>query len=229
MSESEGNSSPEGASAAPGCFILGAIITVFGGLIVLYIVVFFIQTKAIADFTEDSPAEIALFSPEDSQVAQLREKLALVKSATGGGRRERVLFSKDDLNTLIATASDLEDFRGTTRVERISDRGIEARMTRPMNRAPLTSMQRHLNAVFTLQPELRRRTVAFRVKNISPSRGTIPEQFIKVTDTMNLFQLDPENPNIKPYIPRLSRIYTEAGNLVVETGPPANDQSPLPE
>ncbi len=203
--------------------------TVFGGLIILYTVVFFVQKSKMGDFTSDQAAQIAIFEPSEAQKSQLQEKIFAIKAATSQGRQERILLTKDDLNTWIASADILKDFRGTTSIEAITNRGIEARMTQPMRKMPFSSEQRHLNALFIFQPELRRRTVAMKVRDIIPEVGTIPEQFIKVYDAMDMLRLDPENPNIQPYIPKISRVYTEADHVVIETGTPAADQSPLPE
>jgi hypothetical protein len=229
MSDTEGQAPQGGSSAAPGCFILGAIITVFGGLIILYTVIFFVQNKAISGFTENEPARVNVLEPSEAQVAQLKEKLFAIKAATSQDKEERIVFSKDDLNTLIATSDILEDFRGTTYIQNISARGIETHMTQPMRKMPFSRAQRHLNAKFIFRPELRRRTIAMRVIDIIPEKGSIPEQFIENYDTIGFFKLDPKSPYIEPYIPKLSRVYTEVGKVVIETGRPADDQAPLPE
>lgn len=196
---------------------------------ILYITIFFVQKKAIAGFTGDSPAEIKVLNPSEAQIKSLNDKLFAIKAATSQSKTERILLSADDLNTLIATAEILKDFRGTTFIQSITDRGIETRMTQPMRKIPLTPGQRHLNAKFIFQPELRKRTIALRVIDIISDTGSIPEQFVKNYDTIGFFKIDPENPNIKPIIPKLSRVYVESGNVVIETGSPAPDQSPLPK
>ena len=230
MSETEVSQNSGGhASAIPGCFILSAIITVFGGLIVLYIVMFFVQNKAIAGFTSDEAARIEVLDPTEAQKKSLEDKLFAIKAATSQNKQERILLSKDDLNTLIATTEICKGFRGNTFVDQITSLGIETRMAQPMRKIPFSPEQRYLNATFIFQPELRRRTVALRVIDIISEKGTVPSKFIKSYDTIGFFKLDPENPNIKPYIPRLSRVYTENEHLVIETGTPDPDQAPLPK
>lgn len=224
VNQSDGQGS---ASATPGCFILGAIVTVFGGLIILYITVFVIQSRSIATFTGDEPSEIKIYQPNAGDIEQLRKKLNTIQSATEGERMERILLTADDLNTLIATTDILEDFRGTTFISGITDQGIKTRMAQPMRKMPLSRDQRYLNATFILQPELRRRTIAFRVKEIISDRGTVPAQFVKSYDAIGFFRIDPENEIIEKTVPRLSRVYTENGHAVIETGVPAADQSPL--
>lgn len=224
VNQSDGQGS---ASATPGCFILGAIVTVFGGLIILYITVFMIQSRSIATFTEDEAAKIEIYQPEAAAIEQLREKLKTIESATEGERKERILLTADDLNTLIATVDILEDFRGTTLISGITNQGIKTKMAQPMRKMPLSREQRYLNATFVLQPELRRRTIAFRVMDIISDRGTVPAQFVKSYDAIGFFRIDPDNKTIEKTVPRLSRVYTEDGHVVIETGVPAADQSPL--
>lgn len=214
---------PRGGSGTPGCIILGAIITVFGGLIILYTVIFFVQKKAFAGFTQEAPAEIRVMEPTEAQVTALNEKLFAIKAATTQDRIERILLTKDDLNTLIATAEILKDFRGKTYIESISDRGMETHMTQQIRNG------RYLNARFIFYPELRRRTIALRVRDIISDVGSVPDQFVKNYDTIGFFKLDPENENVKPYMGKLSRVYLEGGNVVIETGPPADDQTPISE
>lgn len=224
VNQSDGQGS---ASATPGCFILGAIVTVFGGLIILYITVFMIQKRSFATFTEDEAAKIEIYQPEAEAIERLLGKLDEIRSATDGERKERILLTADDLNTLIATTDILKDFRGTTFISDITSQGIRTRMTQPTRKMPFSREQRYLNATFVLQPELRRRTIAFRVKDIISDRGTVPAQFVKSYDAIGFFRIDPENKVIEKTVPRLSRVYTEDGHVVIETGVPAADQSPL--
>jgi hypothetical protein len=216
------------SSPTSGCIILGAIVTVFGGLIILYTVFFFLQKGAMKGFTSDHAAQIPVFEPSEAQKSQLQAKIFSLKAATSQGRQDRILLTSEDLNTWVATADLLKDFRGTTRIEAITIRGIETRMTQPIRKMPFSGEQRHLNALFIFQPELRRRTIAMKVRDIIPEVGIIPKRFIEVYDAMDMLRLDPDNPNIHPYIPKISRIYTEAGHVVIETGTPASDQSSPP-
>ena len=228
MSEQEQNhpSDGTGGSATSGCIILAAIITVFGGLIILYVTMFFVQNKALGGFTTSEPADLPIVTPTDDQKTQLDEKLFAVKAAASQEKSERILFNKDDLNTMLSTIEILKDFQGTTYVDSISTRGIETRMSQPMRKLPFSSERRYLNARFIFQPELRKRTIALRVKDIISDEGTVPEGFVKNYDAIGFFRIDPENPAIKPIIPKLSRVYTESGHVVIETGKPADDQSP---
>ncbi len=204
-------------SPIPGCLILGAIVGVFGGLVVLYTVVGLYQNRVIGDFTEDTAAEIQVIEPAGEQVAEVRAKLDLIAAAVKENRAERVLFTAEDLNVLIHTFEVARDFRGNTFVESIGPEGILTAMAQPLRKGIFSKGFRYLNATFVLEPEVRARTIAFKVRDIRPSKGAIPQGFIDNYSVIDFFRLDPENEAIKAHIQSLGAIYVEDGKLVVET------------
>ncbi len=204
-------------SPIPGCLILGAIVFVFGGLIILYTVVGTYQNRTIGTFTQDTPAALPVVEPTPAGIEAVRAKLALIASAVKENRAERILFTADDLNLIIATFEVAKDFRGNTSVESIGPEGIVAAMAQPMRKGIFDKGLRYLNATFVLQPEVRARTIAFMVKDIRPAAGEMPSGFIDNYTALDFFKLDPENPEIKAHIESLGAVYGEAGQLVVET------------
>ncbi len=212
-----------GGSPTSGCIILVAIIVIFGGLGVLYAFTFFYQKNAIEGFTQDAPAEIAVYEPTEAEATAVREKLSAIEASAKAGKEERFSLSATDLNTMMATYEMLEGFRGNTLVDAITERGVETRMTQAMRKLPLSGRQRHLNATFIFKPELLKRTISLRVRDIVSDVGTIPEQFISNYDTIGFYKIDPENPHIKDIVPNLSRIYVEGDQVIIETGTPAED------
>lgn len=208
------------SSPYPGCVILCTIVLVFGGLIVLYTTVGNYQKKEIATFTQEEPAQIKTLEPSPAEVAAAKAKLASVQTAVEEGKAGRILFSANDLNLLIAGLDELEDFRGQTYIERISPQGIVAMMAQPMRKGFIKKDIHYLNATFVLKPELRARTVAFKVIDIRPVVGEIPKQFIDSYAVLDFFRLDPELEAISGNIKAIAAIYTEGASLVVETQVP---------
>lgn len=204
-------------SPIPGCLILGAIIGVFGGLVVLYTVVGIYQNRVIGDFTQDTAAQIQAVAPSTGQVEAVTSKLGLIAKAVKENRAERVLFTAEDLNVLIATLEVAKDFRGNTFVESIGPDGIVAAMSQPLRKGIFNKGFRYLNATFVLEPEVRARTIAFKVRDIRPAEGSVPQGFIDNYSVIDFFRLDPENEAIKAHIQSLGAIYAEDGKLVVET------------
>ena len=204
-------------SPIPGCLILGAIVFVFGGLIILYTVVGTYQNRTIGTITQDTPAALPVVEPTAAGIESVRVKLALIASAVKENRAERILFTADDLNLIIATFEVAKDFRGNTSVERIGPEGIVAAMAQPMRKGIFDKGLRYLNATFVLEPEVRARTIALIVKDIRLAAGELPAGFIDNYTALDFFKLDPENPAIKAHIGSLGAVYGEAGQLVVET------------
>ncbi len=207
----------ERGSPVPGCLILSMIILVFGGLIVLYTVVGFTQNKKINEFTEDEAAKIQLAEPSPEQITAARAKLFDLKAAVSQNKVVRVLFTADDLNTLIATMEVAKDFRGQTFIKEIGESGILAEMAQPMRKGVFEEGFRYLNGTFLFSPQLRARTIAFRVEDIRSKKGVVPEAFIGGYAGIDFFKMDSGNEVLAAHVGALKRVYTEDGYLVVET------------
>ncbi len=204
-------------SPVPGCMILGAIVFVFGGLIILYTVVGSYQNRVIGEFTQDTAAELPVPAPTPAEVGAVNAKLALIASAVKENRAERVLFTAADLNLIIASFEVAKDFRGNTSVVSIGPEGIVAAMAQPMRKGIIKKGVRYLNATFVLEPEVRVRTIAFKVRDIRPATGEVPPGFVDNYTALDFFKLDPESPVMKAHIQSLGAVYGEEGQLVVET------------
>lgn len=209
----------------PGCIILSAIIVIFGGLIVLYAVVGMYQTKEIDTFTQEEPAVIEVPQPTRAEVESAKGKLETIEKAVAEERSERVLFTAEDLNAMIATLEIAKDFQGETIIESIDSRGIFARMAQPMRKGIIRKGFRYLNGTFLFKPELRRRTVAFTVSDIRADEGSVPQGFIDNYAVIDFFRIDPKNEAIEANIDGIVAVYVEDGHLVVETGVRHEDES----
>ena len=162
--------------------------------------------------------KIQVDQPDEAAVKTAMAKLKQIEQAVEEKEVIRVLFSPSDLNTLIATQEMLEDFRGQTYITRISPQGIYADMAQPMRKGIIDSGRRYLNATFVLLPEVRPRTVAFKIVDILALEGEVPSEFVSNYALLDLFRLDPENEQIEKHIGYIASVYTEGDALVVETG-----------
>lgn len=217
MAEEKPDAAELRGSPTTGCFILAAILFVFGGLVVLYLVVGNIQNKAIDGFTQDEPVKLEAIVASDEQIASSNAKLKQIEDAVIAGRSERITFSAEDLNVMIANLEVAKDFRGNTYVESISENGILAHMSQPLRKGIVAKGFRYLNAKFLLEPELRKRTFAFKILDIRPAEGTVPAEFIKNFAVIDFFRIDSDNEAVAAHVPHLAAIYTEKGVVVVET------------
>jgi hypothetical protein len=213
----DGESSAGRGSPLPGCVILALIVTVFGGLVILYTVVGIYQHRSIATFTEETAAPVTITPPAPEAVEAAQAKLEQIAAAVSEGRSERVLFSADDLNALVVSLEAASGFRENTRVQSISPEGLVVAMAQPVRRGLFEKGFRYLNGDFVLEPELRARTIAFRLVAIRPAVGEVPPAFVGSYASLDLFRLDPANPALEANVPSLAAVYIEDGHLVVET------------
>ncbi len=216
---SDKQKSRENSSPVSGCLILSTIVAVFGGLVILYTVVGFYQFKKISGFTDETAAEIEVFEPTPDQITKADQRLSSVITAASGNTMDRVKFTADDLNTLIATREKLKDFRGTAFVRRISDEGIEVEMSQPVRQPGFGKPNRYLNATFVFMPEARARTIAFTIIDIRKEDRDveIPEAFKKSFSAIDFYRLDPDDELMEPILRQMGKIYLEDEIIVVET------------
>ena len=144
-------------------------------------------------------------------------KLESVGTAVADRKVERVLFTTEDLNVLIATLDATKDFGGQTFIEEITEQGIVAKMAQPVRKGIIEKGFRFLNGEFVFKPEVRARTIAFKVIAIRPAVGSVPQNFVESYATLDFFRLDPENEAIAANINSIESVYTEDGHVVVET------------
>lgn len=217
ITPSSNGSGPVGFASSPvaGCAILITAIVVFGTLATLFTVVFHKQSKVIAEFTVLEKATVPAMTPTAEQVTTANRKLEDLLLAAVRNEMDRVLFTADDLNALIASQELLADFRGQTFIRSISEEGIEAEMTQPLRSGFLRQGTRHLNGIFRVKPELGGGTVTFRVVDIQVPGKEVPQGFIQSYPAFMKF--DPKLQPLDQVLPKLGRIYLEADKVVVET------------
>ena len=208
------------SSPAPGCIIIITILVVFGGLAILYTVVAILQNRGFDEFTDEEPAERELFETSPEQIRTATRKTEDLLLASTRNEMDRLLFTADDLNTLIATRELLADFRGTTFVRKITEDGIEAEMSQPVRTGFLGSDRfRYLNATFVFKPILKDQTLLFHVVDIrseNPERP-VPVKFVDGYARLEFFKLDSSNQDLAPALKKLGSVYLEEDKVAVET------------
>jgi hypothetical protein len=203
------------ASPLPGCLILIVVCVVFGILATLFTVVFFKQSRLIDGFTEQESKEVPQMEATPDQIQTANRKLNDVYMASLTNEMDRVLFSADDLNALIASKDLLADFRGQTYIHSISEEGIEAEMTQPLRSGFLRQGIRYLNGTFRLKPELTGKTVQFKVVDVDVEGKEVPDGFI--ASYPSFMKIDPKLEPFDQVIPKLGNVYIEGDQIVVET------------
>ncbi len=213
------------SSPASGCIILCTIVVVFGGLIVLFTTRGLWMSRQIDAFTTDTaiPVPVAEATPEQSATAV--EKLIKVRDAALNNATERITFSAEDLNALIASQEILADFRGSAYIEKITADAIVTRVTQTL-RGLKPGTFRYLNGTMDFTPLLRRKTIVFQIRDVRIPGKEVPEEFIKSYSSQDLFKLDHTNPLLGDVMRELERVYLEDDQLVVETRTKTNVEKP---
>ncbi len=202
-------------SPLPGCIILITVILVFGSLLTWFAFSFRAQSEAIATFTVESAVETPRFEPSREQIESADAKLTKLAAAADAGEMTRLLFTAEDLNTLIATRELLADFRGQTFVRSISAEGIEAEMTQSIRTGFLNKGSRYLHGTFWLKPGIAGGTVVFAVADIKVPGREVPQGF--VTNYPAFMKIDPKLAPFDRVLPKLGKVYVEGAAVVVET------------
>ncbi|MCB1063745.1 MAG: hypothetical protein KDN20_12585 [Verrucomicrobiae bacterium] len=210
-----GNDDKPTASPLPGCLILIVVCLVFGILATLFTVVFFKQSRLIDGFTEMESKAVPQMEATPEQIKTATRKLNDVYMAALTNEMDRVLFSADDLNALIASKELLADFRGQTYIHSISEDGIEAEMTQPLRSGFLRQGIRYLNGTFRLKPELTGKTVQFKVVDVDVVGKEVPDGFI--ASYPSFMKIDPKLEPFDQVLPKLGNVYIEGDQVVVET------------
>ena len=214
--EKQGDGELSGSSPLPGCIILITVTVIFAFLVTLFTVVFQKQNKAIDAFTEAEAATIAIFEPSQEQIDTVNRKMEELLAAAVTNEMDRILFSTDDLNTLIATRELLADMRGQTLVVGIDEeKGIETQMSQQLRSGFLRKGIRFLNGTFYLRPEKAGKTVLFTVEDIDVPGKEIPAGFVGSYPAF--MKIDPELATVDQVLPKIERVYLEGDQVVVET------------
>ncbi|MGY8640200.1 MAG: hypothetical protein ACKVJU_03780 [Verrucomicrobiales bacterium] len=213
----------ENSSPIPGCAILATILLVFGGLVVLYVTVGFYQAKKFGQFTDAEPLTFPVTVTSAADAKRVQDELLKIKTATENNEVIMAKFSADDLNTLIASVEKLKDFRGNTLISTITDDGIEVEMSQPIRQMGFSKPNRYLNGTFVFKPEVRSRTIAFKLIDIrQENRETpIPPQFIGSFGAIDFFKVDPDEEKLEPILRKLKRAVIEDGYVQVHTKDPS--------
>lgn len=204
-----------GSSPLPGCVILITVVVVFGLLATVFTIVFHKQSDYFRQVSTETPVEVPSFTPTESQIAGVSEKLNRLLAAAEADELVRLEFSAEDFNALIGSRDLLSDFRGQTLVRGISEKGIEAEMTQPIRSGFLRQGIRYLHGTFWLKPEFTGKTVLFRVADIELPGKEVPEGLVNSYPAF--MKLDPKLPPFDRVLPKLGKIYVEDDRVIVET------------
>lgn len=174
-----------------GCAIFITVLLVLVFLISFSVFVLFQQFNLIAKFTEEKPAKVEVESLEnrEAELNPLAEKIERFRISVLDGKSAVLELNANELNLAIASYDALKDLRGDLRITEITKEQIKFDISFELNGKPrlgrkgesgfVTSDPRYLNGVMIAEPALLDKEVVLRVKDIDPSRATVPPEFIE--------------------------------------------------
>ena len=214
----------------------GCLIMIIVGLLVIGFITFswwsYTQVKATVEgFTETSPQEIAVIdvTGKESAQAELNDKLVSFKESIVAKETASISLSAADLNLAIASYEILKPNRQQTSITSISENGVEAVVSYPVNSGFGSDKKLYLNGNAAIIPEIKEGSVFPTVKTVSTPRGDdIPEEFKKfISETM----LHPvrNDKDLGELLKRISSIEIVGDAIILKTEPDFVAAGQLPD
>lgn len=205
-----------GPSPAPGCTMISIAMGVVSLLVIWAIYVALKQNSTIDGFAEPTAATYEIAPPSAEALQRADAIQAAFEKAIRENSAVRIEMTAEDFNTLIASREVLKDFKGNTRVESITDKGLLTSMSQPM-RSGFLGGSRFLNGTLLLRPDLRTHTVFFVVEDIQVPGKEVPRGFIDQYSSLQLYRIDPSHPVLGKALQRLDKVTIEGDRVVVVT------------
>ena len=229
------DSSPVDPSKEKGKFspFAGCSIFIIAGALALGMIgfTFWMGTRVestIEGFTTESPKTIQqteIQGKEKEQVA-LKSKLVAFRHQIEAEKKGAMSLNADEINLAIATFEILKPQRGHLHVTSITEDGIRAEISNPINSkmANMLSKEedktfRYLNGTIFIQPEIVSGAVFPRITTITPEAGgSVPDEFVQQLSKTLLtpFKDDQE---IGPLFTRISSVEILDNQVILKTDP----------
>jgi len=222
------NSSKEKGQFSP---FAGCSIFIIAGLLAIGMIsfTFWMGTRVestIQDFTQDDSKEIELVDTADKQREQvaLKSKLVGFRHQIEAGKTGKITLNTEEINLAIATFDILKPQRENLHVSSISDEGLRAEISNPINSKMSNIISadktfRYLNGTILIQPELVENAVFPRITTIKPDGGgSVPTEF---TQQISKTLLAPfkDDEEIGPLFSSISSVEIKDELIILKTDP----------
>lgn len=190
MSETESTEIEGAGKFSP---FAGCLMMLIVGLMVAGVIVYswwsYGQVKSTVEgFTQEVAQEVPLIDVSSMEAAQksLDEELKAFRVSVESNELAELSLTAEELNVAIASYEILAPNREKIFISGISDKGVEATISYPVNAAAFSDNRRHLNGRVTMMPEINGGALFPVVKQVTtPSGVDIPDRFKEfITETM---------------------------------------------
>lgn len=233
---------PEDSAKETGKFspFAGCSIFIIAGLLAVGMIsfTFWIGTRiesTIEGFTQEKSKPIEQVDPtgkENQQVA-LKNKLMGFRHKIETEKISEINLTAEEINLAIATFEILKPQRGNLHVTSITDDGIRAEISNPVNSKMSNIISqdktfRHLNGTIFIQPELVDNAVFPRITTIKPDGGgSVPDEF-RQQISKTLLAPFKDDQEIGPLFTRISSVEIKDGAIILKTTPEQQATEALP-
>lgn len=218
----------------------GCSIFIIAGLLAVGMIsfTFWIGTRiesTIQGFTQENPKPIEQvdLTGKESQQVTLKNNLMGFRHKIEAEKPGEISLSAEDLNLAIATFDILKPQRGSLYVTSISDEGIRAEISNPINSkmSNIISQEktfRHLNGTIFIQSELVDGAVFPRITSIKPDGGgSVPDEF-RQQISKTLLAPFKDDKEIGPLFTRISSVEIKDNTILLKTEPGKEQSDALP-
>ncbi len=218
----------------------GCSIFIIAGLLAVGMIsfTFWIGTrieKTIEGFTQENPKpieQIDLNGKENQQVT-LKSKLVEFRHKIETEKAGKISLTPEEINLAIATFTILKPQRGNLHVTAITEEGIRAQISNPINSKMSNIISkdkrfRHLNGTIFIRPELVENAVFPRITTIqADGGGSVPDEF-RQQISKTLLAPFKDDQEIGPLFTRISSVEINDGAIILTTNPEQKNTETLP-
>ena len=214
----------------------GCLIMIIVGLLVLGIISFtwwsYKQVQATVEgFAESDPVEVTLVdvTGEDSAQLSLGQKLKGFRRIVGDKQVGELSLTADELNLAIASYEILEPNRRQLSITSISEEGLVADISYPLNARLFSDEKLYLNGEVTIMPEVTGGFLFPTVKKVRTSQHEdIPQEFKKfISETMLRPMRD--DAELGQLLQRISSVKIVGNAMILKTEPDFVAAGELPD
>jgi hypothetical protein len=227
MNPDPAHRTPSARSPFAGCLILITAVGVMVFLIGFSTLTLFRQADAIAAFTAEAPAPVAVATLEDreAELNSLAERIEKFRQDLDGDEPATLALTAEEINLTVAAYDAFEELRGTFHVETIGDGHIRIAVSFPLNGKPrlaradegglIAADIRYLNATMLAVPVLSDNAVALRVEALEVPEKEVPREFVAHFSPYRVTERYTGDPVLGPAMGRLTTATIQGDRIVL--------------
>lgn len=197
-----------------GCSILFAIVL---GVVIIIGALSYSAYQTAKSYTAAAPMDIPVYEPTAEEEENVKEKVATLRDAINNKKSVEVVFTQNDINTVIATHEKAKELAGNFAVE-IKGDVVKATGSLPLKKinSPLFK-DRYINGTFSLKPNLKNGFLKLFPVDIEVNGEPLPADFMSKLRQQNIAKEINNDPEKAKVLEKFKSIIVKDGKIIVET------------